>query len=202
MTNQQTKGKLIVFEGIDGSGKSTQIQLLKFQLEFTHIARTFSSTVLGAEIEDILKGLKPKTEVEALLFAAARLQTHRQYTLPMLYSGCNVICDRYIMDAYAYSCNSRVGLNPDYIKSINIGLDPPDITFLLDIDPKVALDRLNRPKDHYEKEEFLEAVRQQYLDMTKYRIQYFKDQNWVVLDGSQSVEEVQSLVWAEVQKIL
>ena len=198
----QTKGKLIVFEGIDGSGKSTQIELLHSKLKPSLVSRTFSSTVLGKEVEDILKGLKPKKEVEALLFAAARLQTYKQEILPALDSGINVICDRYVMDAYAYSCNIRVGVNLDYIKEINVDLQTPDITFLLDIDPKESLNRLDRPKDHYEKEDFLQAVRQQYLDMSKYKIQYFKDQNWIVLDGSKPVNVLQSEIWQEVQKIL
>ena len=197
-----TIGKLIVFEGIDGSGKSTQIELLHSQLKPSLVTRTFSSTVLGHEVEGILKGLKPKKEVEALLFAAARLETYKQAILPPLDSGYNIICDRYIMDAYAYSCNTRVGLNLDYIREINVGLQTPDITFLLDVDPKESLNRLDRPKDNYEKEEFLQAVRQQYLDMSKYKIQYFKDQNWIVLDGSRPIDVVQSLVWKEVQKIL
>ncbi len=198
----QTKGKLIVFEGIDGSGKSTQIELLHSQLKPSLVSRTFSSTVLGAEIEDILKGLKPKKEVEALLFAAARLQTYKQEILPRLKSGWTIICDRYLMDAYAYSCNSITGVSEEYISNINQELPYPDITFLLDIDPRRSLDRLDRPKDHYEKEEFLKAVRAQYKRMTKYPSQYFKDQNWIVLDGSKSINVLQSEIWQEVQKIL
>ncbi len=196
------KGKLIVFEGIDGSGKSTQIELLHSQLESSIVTRTFSSTALGREVEVLLKGLKPEKEVEALLFAAARLQTYRKYIKYPLGSGSNIICDRYLMDAYAYSCNSITRVGEDYIKSINGFIPLPDITFLLDIEPKEALDRLDRPRDHYEKQEFLSSVRDRYLSMSKSNIHNFKDQNWIVLDGSQPVNVVQSLVWAEIQKIL
>ncbi len=69
-------GKLIAFEGIDGSGKSTQVQLLFEQIgSWVDKSRTFSSTVLGREVEGILKGIRPQGKVEALLFAAARLNT-------------------------------------------------------------------------------------------------------------------------------
>ena len=165
-------------------------------------SRTFSSTLLGSKVEDILKKVKPSKEVEALLFAAARLECYRNVIKPCLNVGSTVICDRYLMDAYAYSCNSMTGVSDDYIYKINMNYRSPDITFLLDMDPRLSLDRLDRPKDHYEKEDFLKSVREQYLIMVASKELYFKDQNWIVLDGSQPVNVIQSLVWDEVQKIL
>ncbi len=194
-------GKLIVFEGIDGSGKSTQVDLVAKQLPAIK-ARTLSNTVLGKEVEDLVKGIRQFPEVEALLFAAARLNTYREYTTNLLESGSHIVYDRYLMDAFAYSCNSRIGVDEKYVSVINIHIPNPDITFLLDIDPETALERLDRPIDHYEKVDFLRCVREEYLRCSAYPSQYFKDQNWVILDGSKPINVIQSLVWEEVQKIL
>ncbi len=200
-------GKLIVFEGIDGSGKSTQVDLL-FQQIGSRVdkSKTFSSTGLGSRVEVILKDLKPTREVEALLFAAARLHTYKKVIKPNLNIGTNVICDRYLMDAFAYSCNSITRVLEGFVMNINSDYRKPDITFLLDIDPEVSLDRIQGTKDHYEKVDFLRSVREKYLELTEPDpddwSDYFKGQNWVILDGSKPVNVIQSLVWEEVQKIL
>ena len=146
--------------------------------------------------------MKPSKEVEALLFAAARLNTYNVVIKPSLNIGTTVICDRYLMDAYAYSCNDKVGVTTQFISRINIGYRDPDITFLLDIDPEVSLERIQGSKDHYEKVDFLQSVRDTYLKMVKYPKLFLEGQNWIVLDGSKPINVIQSLVWEKVQKIL
>ncbi len=202
-----TQGKLIVFEGIDGSGKSTQIELLSKQLDNSVVLRPLSSEPIGPQIDSIVKRFKPKGKTEALLYATTRRFTHDEYIVPYL-TWKNVICDRYLMDGFAYSCNRLTDLLDGFVIDINQELTKPDITFLLDIDPEVSLVRIKGPMDHFEKVDFLKAVREKYLELVSDSfdlddwIEIYKDQNWIVLDGSQSVEVLQSQIWEEVQKIM
>lgn len=136
------KGKLISFEGIEGSGKSTQCKLLEEYLSFKGIEvlhlREPGGTAISEKIRTILLdlnsiGLKPLTEF--LLFAASRAQVIEERILPALQEGTIVLCDRYKDSSVAYQGYGR-GLGLELInrihKTMGIVLNP-DLTILLDL---------------------------------------------------------------------
>ena len=144
-------GKLITFEGIDGSGKSTQIQLLEAEFEKLGISyKTFrepGGTKLSEKIRTILldkENIELYSNAESLLFAAARAQLTAEQIKPAITKGEFVICDRFTVSTIAYQGYGR-GLNINNLELINtIATDGliPDITFILDIDPQKATERL------------------------------------------------------------
>ena len=144
-------GKLITFKGIDGSGKSTQIQLLEAEFEKLGISyKTFrepGGTKLSEKIRTILldkENIELYSNAESLLFAAARAQLTAEQIKPALTKGEFVICDRFTDSTIAYQGYGR-GLNINNLELINtIATDGliPDITFILDIDPQKATERL------------------------------------------------------------
>ena len=144
-------GKLITFEGIDGSGKSTQIQLLEAEFDKLGISyKTFrepGGTKLSEKIRTILldkENIELYSNAESLLFAAARAQLTAEQIKPAITKGEFVICDRFTDSTIAYQGYGR-GLNINNLELINtISTDGliPDITFILDIDPQKATERL------------------------------------------------------------
>ena len=139
----------IVFEGLDGSGKSTQQQLLNDKLQFDKISnisfREPGSTVIGDQIIKILQSdqkLSPLSEL--LLFYVSRSAIIEEKIKPALANYDVVICDRYFYSSVAYQGYGR-GLNINNLELMNtIATDGliPDITFILDIDPQKATERL------------------------------------------------------------
>ena len=143
--------KLITFEGIDGSGKSTQIKMLQQEFERAGIVyksfREPGGTDLSEKIREILldkNNIKLTSSSECLLFAAARAQLTKEQIRPAINRGEFVICDRFVDSTIAYQGYGR-GLDLKYLYQINSfatdGLNP-DITFILDLDSKDAKARL------------------------------------------------------------
>lgn len=144
------RGKLVTFEGCEGSGKSTQIRLLSEKLtkagaDFI-VTREPGGSDVAEQIRSIIldgKNTAMCDECEALLYAAARVQHLKEIIVPALDAGKLVICDRYVDSSLAYQGAAR-GLGYDYIAEINsFALEKyaPDITFFLNISPKAAFER-------------------------------------------------------------
>ena len=170
-------GKLITFEGIDGSGKSTQIQLLEAEFEKLGISyKTFrepGGTKLSEKIRTMLldkENIELYSNAESLLFAAARAQLTAEQIKPAITKGEFVICDRFTDSTIAYQGYGR-GLNINNLELINtIAADGliPDITFILDIDPQKATERLKRVNpDRMEAAgiDFFKKIRQGYCQI-------------------------------------
>ena len=138
----------VSFEGLDGSGKSTQAELLRARLEAdgeTVLAtREPGGTELGEQIRDlVLHGGHVEPWAEALLYAAARAQHVEQVIRPALERGESVICDRYVDSSVAYQGVGR-GLGLDRVLDLNlaaVGGVMPDRTFLLLLDPASVAER-------------------------------------------------------------
>lgn len=144
------KGLFITFEGPDGSGKTTQINMLKGYLENKGfevvLTREPGGTELGEDIRRILLDLKHKDmdeKAEMLLYAAARAQHVSKLIKPALLQGKIVLCDRFVDSSYAYQGVGR-GLGIKLVEQVNeIALSGvyPDLTIFLNIEPKMGLAR-------------------------------------------------------------
>lgn len=171
------RGRLITFEGIDGSGKTTQIRHLSESLisAGVHVInlREPGGTVISEAIRDILLDLKHTgmfQETELLLFASARAQLVREVFLPSLALGQWIICDRYYDSTLAYQGYGR-GLDLQAIRAINdLATDQcrPDMTVLLDLPADLAAERMktrSTAADRIDQEdrEFMQRVRDGYL---------------------------------------
>ena len=194
---------MITFEGIDGSGKSTQARLLQEYLEKHHYPLVFVREPGGVEIAESIRqilldgrnlSMHPRTEL--LLFLSARSELVDKVIAPALKSGKIVISDRYSDSTFAYQINGR-GLPPKEVQNLNrfaaAGIKP-DLTFLVDLDVKTAHQRLIQSKDRMESAEitFHKRVRQGFLEIAKGEPKRVK-----VLDGSLSQEEI----WRDVLQL-
>lgn len=144
------RGRLITFEGIDGTGKTTQIIRLVAALRASGVRvlelREPGGTVISEAIRPILldsKHAEMSQETELLLFAAARAQLVREVIQPALAEGTWVLCDRFIDSTVAYQGYGR-GLDLEMIETLNryaVGSCRPDITFLFDLPVETAVQR-------------------------------------------------------------
>ena len=149
----------VSFEGLDGSGKTTQAELLRARLEADGeevvATREPGGTELGERIRElVLHGGDIMPWAEALLYAAARAQHVEQVIRPALERGESVICDRYVDSSAAYQGVGR-GLGLDVVLDLNlaaVGGLMPDRTFLLLLDPSEIPSRLRREHDRLERE--------------------------------------------------
>lgn len=154
-------GKFITIEGPDGAGKTTQIKkLYNYLLDLDKkviITREPGGTELGENLRKVLltpDDKAPVPEAEALIYAASRVQLVKKVIKPSLDKGFIVLSDRFIDSNLAYQGWAR-GLGIDEIIKINswsLKDCMPDITFVLDIDPKVSLARKKEKKDRLESE--------------------------------------------------
>ena len=193
------KGLFIVFEGVDGGGKSTQITMLSdfftgkgYKVEM-HMEPTHET--IGQVLWDYMnskeRSFDPKTE--ALLFAADRIE-HGKLINKALEKGKIVISDRYKHSSFAYQ--GAAGVDVDWMQSLNKHALVPDLVILLDIDPDKSLERVSdRAKTVFEKNEYLKKVRAEYL-------RYAELGELVVVDALQSIEEVHGDILTHVKKLI
>ncbi len=190
-------GLFITFEGIDGSGKSTQASLVAAALEEKEVPTVSLREPGGTEVSEKIRGflldpanvdIRPQTEL--LLYEASRAQLVSQVIKPALGEGEIVLCDRYFDSTFAYQAGAR-GIDEDLVRQANaLGSCGvlPDVTIVYDIDPKVALERATRDEtDRLEGEgvSFQERVRKGYL-----RAAELEGDRIHLVDASGSVEEV------------
>ena len=199
------KGLLITFEGIDGSGKTTQINALIGHLREAglsyHLFREPGGTEIGEKIRDILldKNYHNMLDVsELLLYSASRYQLCVSKIIPALNNVDIVICDRFYDSTTAYQGYGR-GIDLEFIYQLNkIATDSlvPDLTFILDIDLEERQKRLGKKSlDRLEQEanDFHSKVRAGFLTMAK------EDQNrFVVLNGNQNPERLSKEIWKRI----
>ncbi len=163
-------GLFLTFEGLDGSGKTTQARLLKAHLEGMGLPVLLTREPGEGipEVERWLRTVPLGPEAEALLFAADRWEHVRKTILPALERGQVVISDRYLDSSLAYQGYGR-GLPLEWIRAVAGGLPRPHLTFLLDLPPEEARRRKGGKGDLLEGEglPFMERVREGYLELAR-----------------------------------
>ena len=198
----------ITFEGIEGSGKSTQIELLRSLLKeeghAVEILREPGTTQLGEKIRDIFlektdERVDPITE--AFLLYASRKHLDQNFLQKHLKNKSIVIADRYSDATIAYQCFGK-GLSEDFVQYIHEKSDllSPDLTFYLDITAEASKARINdRELDRMESEslDFFNKVRAGYLEIAKSNAARV-----IILDAELSVKDLQDQIFKEVKNRL
>lgn len=189
------KGLFITFEGADGCGKTTQLNLLKDYLiknEYNIlVTREPGAKGLGERLRDILLNYDGDVSdrCESFLFLADRAQHIDTIVKPALKCGKIVLCDRHTDSTVAYQGYGR-GLNIEQISMLNnIATDglKPDLTLVFDVDIETSMNRVGGEKDRMESsgKDFFNKVRQGYLEIAKNEPDRVK-----VIEATKSVDEV------------
>lgn len=200
------RGKLIAVEGLDGSGKSTQIYLIKRWLELSGIKVYFTEWNSSVIVKKATKKGKKQNLLTPTTFSLIHCtdfaDRYERQILPLLKAGYLVLCDRYAFTAFARDLVR--GCNKDWLRSLYSFAVLPDISFFFKVPLKTALDRIlsSRPElkyheagmdlhlsnDPYESFRiFQERINNEYLKM-------IEEFNFVVVDGSKNIEELQEEV--------
>ena len=200
-------GRFITFEGIDGSGKSTQIKMLESELKRVggkyRIFREPGGTQLSEKIREILldrENIDFSPIAESLLFAAARIQLVEEEIKPSIAKGEFVICDRFTDSTIAYQGYGR-RLDVKNLEEINrIATDSiiPDITFILDMDPGKAMGRIEK-----ETPDRMEAIGVKFINKVREGYNLIAEQNpdrCVKINGDQPPEYVFKDIYRVIMK--
>jgi dTMP kinase len=210
---RNTKGKplFVTFEGVEGSGKSTQVNMLHAHLLRMSVdvisTHEPGGTRLGEEIRRLL--LNPAFReihvmTETILYAADRAQHVYEVIKPALDQGKVVLCDRFVDSTLAYQgVARRIGM--EGVQNLNEWVTEdlyPDITFLLEIPYRVGLKRLEKRKRGLDRmegqpENFHEQVQEAYRTLAK-----FFSNRYIILDGTDKPENIHHRVMQEVTKLL
>lgn len=193
----EMQGKFIAFEGLDGSGLSTQSVMLRNYL----LDRGVKVIVTKEETDGLIGGLiksclKKEWKTDPLtvqmLFVTDRNHHLKSEIEPALREGKTVITDRYVLSTLAFG---GMNLDLDFLKTLNSKFRAPDYTFIMDVPPEVCLERIKKSRfgiELFEEKEKFEKIRENYRKL--------KDHfpNTYIIDGNRSKEEV----FEDIKKIL
>jgi len=194
MINNPYKGKFIVFEGLDGSGKSVQTKLLTDFLENKGLpVLTTKEPTLDSESGEIIREVLDEKKIISPkklqdLYAKDRREHLNKVIIPALEEGKIVICDRYCFSSFAFG---GLAVDLDYLLKINDEFLMPDAVFFINTRPETCvlwMERRGKKKTLFEKKEKLEKVYQNYQKVFK----RFKDV--IIIDGEKTIDEVHNQV--------
>lgn len=200
----------ITFEGLDFSGKSTQVKLLSDALAHQHyhllVLREPGGTEIGEKIRTILldKKITGMTNVaELFLFSASRSQLVEEVIKPAIEGGMVVLCDRFYDSLTAYQGWGK-GVSLDTVRVVNLCASAglvPDLTFFLDIPVTEVERRMRRSHSSQDRMEsngigFYERAREGYLDIAK------REDRFHIIDGLQPIGAIEDTIWATVSALL
>ncbi len=190
-------GVFITFEGPEGAGKSTQTKLLQAALERAGYAVELTREPGGTPLGDVVRGalLNPDLEIAALpeflLFSASRAQLTKDVIVPAIAGNRVVICDRFFDSSLAYQGYGR-GLNLEFLREVTweaTGGLRPHVTILLDLEPKLGLQRAARvgAPDRLEQADlaFHQKVRAGFLELAQ-----FEPERFLVVDATQDPQVI------------
>lgn len=201
MNKNEYPGKFIVFEGLDGSGQSTQVELFSKFLSSpaqkrllkhkgVHVTKEPTPGLIGGLIRAQLTHVwKSSPESLQLLFAADRLYHLEKEIIPLLKKGVTVICDRYFFSTVAFG-NVDVQDRP-WLLSINEKTLSPDLVILLKVSPKTCIERIRENRhsvELFEREKILEKVWETYSWLAK-KFSYTR-----IVDGEKPIEHVSEAI--------
>jgi dTMP kinase len=181
------RGAFICIEGIDASGKTTQARRLVKTLRRRCIDAVYTTEPSSGKVGKLIRRYVLDRErrvpisVEALLFAADRVEHVETEIKPALEKGKVVVCDRYVYSTLAYQ--GAAGLDLEWIELINRFALVPDLALFLDVTPEIVVKRLKRKRSVMETPQNLERVREVYMRM-------LRDGRMVLVDGNKSVGDV------------
>ena len=202
-------GQFITFEGGEGSGKSSQIKILKSKLIDKGIDVVSTREPGGTPSAEILRELVTTGEVnkwepmtEALLMFASRYEHTKNLIIPSLENGKWVLCDRFYHSTYAYQgLGHGLGLKAmEALKKISIGEIEPDLVFFLDINPMEGIKRTmgrHTNEDRFEKMDisFHTKLRDAFLGFSK-----TYSENSVVINADQEINKISDIIFEEIEK--
>lgn len=203
-----SRGSFIAFEGIDGSGKSTQISMLTNRLNkegiYCYTTMEPTNSPIGSLIHQIMTGrIKTDNKVIAGLFVADRLDhllNEVDGIVSKINEGTTVITDRYYFSSYAYH---SVDMPMEWVIKANeqsSAILKPTITIFIDVNPDTAIERIAKNRFHqelFEKKSRLVKVRENYLkafELLK------NEEEYVIIDGNQTQEKIAEMVWDTVKQ--
>jgi dTMP kinase len=205
-SRKRTGGLFVTLEGGEGSGKSTQSELLALHLEAggwpVLRLREPGGTPLGEELRRLLlhRPAEMSAEAETLLFLAARAELVRSVIRPQLEAGGIVICDRFADSTFAYQGYGR-RMDLDQLGRMNAfatGGLVPDLTVLLDVPIEIGRSRNQANEDAFEREDdaFHERVRQGYQALAQQA-----PERWLIVDGTKLPHEIATIVAGRVREL-
>ena len=190
------KGKIIVFEGIDKAGKTTQAKLLEKKLGRKCVRIDFPdySTPVGKEIRQFLDGKRDyPDEVKMMLLSANRWERKDEIE-KIVGKGTTVIMNRYYQSNLVYGVSK--GLKLDWLLSLDKGMPKADLVIVIDIKPKTLVNRPKNVVDTFQKDlELIRRVKKNYRILAK-------KFNWRFVEGEKSVDEVHQQVLKIVTKFV
>ena len=204
--DEQKKGLFVVFEGIDGTGKTSLIKMLKAILEqekysIVVLKEPTNETEAGSKIRESYDSGRVPFEEELQWFIDDREWNVNANILPALKEGHIILQDRYFFSNASYQ---GVRKNDDWasIIAINRTMFPePDLTIIIDVEPEIALERITKDRvkeNSFEALENLRKVRNLFLEIANYDI----DGNFLLIDGSKTLEEIAEEIHLNIQDLI
>jgi len=204
--DEQKKGLFVVFEGIDGTGKTSLIKMLKAILEqekysIVVLKEPTNETEAGSKIRESYDSGRVPFEEELQWFIDDREWNVNANILPALKEGHIILQDRYFFSNASYQ---GVRKNDDWasIIAINRTMFPePDLTIIIDVEPEIALERITKDRvkeNSFEALENLRKVRNLFLEIANYDI----DGNFLLIDGSKTLEEIAEEIHLNIQELI
>lgn len=194
------RGVFVAFEGLDGSGKSTQIRLLTNKLKENgydpFVTAEPTGTNIGMILRDSIRDSRSRIPLvtEALLFAADRFEHVKNHIEPAVSAGKIVLSDRYLHSSIAYQ--GAQGLDRRWIKIVNRYASEADLSIYLDVTPEVGLERMkSRQKTVFEVVSLQTKIREIYLELVNQGV-------LVLVDANRSILEVQNDIFKLILELL
>ena len=192
------RGKLIVIEGIDGSGKTTIAKSVVNELKASGIKSVYTYEPYNEELIKMIesKGKELGAIMETLLLAADRYLHIKNVIEPYINKGFAVVCDRYYYSSIAYQ--GARGADKNWIRIVNYFVVEPDIAIYLDVDPELGIKRLKGSKrklKYLEEMRLLHKVRENYLQMVN-------EGKLIYVDARNPIERVKNEVMKLIKNIL
>lgn len=187
MTNRTSRGAFICIEGLDGSGKTTQAKILVKNLRRKGFDAVYTTEPSVGKVGKLIRSFvldrkeRVPAALEALLFAADRVDHMENVIKPLLKQGRVVVCDRYVYSTLAYQ--GAAGLDLNWIELVNRFALKPDLALLVDVPSGVVVQRLKRKKTVMETKRNQEKVREVYLKLAT-------DKQLTPIDGDRPVRQV------------